>query len=278
MTEHGSSFYVRMTAKRSWFDFGLREMFHYRELIRVLAARDLKLRYRQTVLGVAGVVIGPLLTAGVMTFIFGQVAGLSSEGVPYFAFSYAGFLGWNIFAGLVGRSSSVLVQNASLVTKTYVPRLALPLSGLFVVLVDFLIGSILMIAILVVSGIAPGLPLLLLPLWMLAIAGLALGIGSAFAVGMVYYRDVGLATSIVLQTVLYLTPVAYSSTEVPQRFHLLYTLNPVASLLEGFRWSILGTEAPSATRALVSVGLSAVALLAGCSIFARLERGLADVI
>lgn len=270
--------YVRFTAKRSWFDFGLREIFHYRELLRVLAVRDVKLRYRQTALGVGGVVLGPVLTAGVMTFLFGQVAGLSSEGVPYFAFSYAGFLGWNLFAGIVGRSSSVLVGNAALVTKTYVPRLALPLSCVVIVLVDFAIGSLIMAAILVATGVAPGLQLLMLPVWMIGIAGLALGIGSAFAVGMVHYRDVGLATSISLQTLLYLSPVAYSVSEVPERYGLLYTLNPMASLLEGFRWSVLGTGAPSATKVVASFAVSALALLAGCSIFARLERGLADVI
>jgi lipopolysaccharide transport system permease protein len=269
---------VRVSGRRSWYDLGLRELYDYRQLVRVLAARDFKLRYRQTALGAAGVVLGPLLTAAVTTFVFGQIAGLRSEGVPYFAFSYAGLLGWNIFAGLIGRSAGILIGNPGLITKIYVPRLALPFSGVFVAMIDLAIGSLFMILVMAVTTLWPGLPILLLPVWILALMGFGLGIGSAFGAGMVHFRDVGLATGLALQTLMYLTPVAYAASEAPHRFSFLYTLNPMAALIDGFRWSLLGTPAPSATRAIVSVALSVVALVAGCSIFARLERGFADVI
>ena len=270
--------HVRITGRRSWFDFGAKELWQFRDLVRILAIRDIKLRYRQTALGVAGVVLAPLLTAGVLTFVFGQVANLPSEGVPYFAFSYAGFLGWNVFANLIGRSSTALLGNASLVSKIYVPRLLLPVSGIFVAMVDFAIASIMMVVLLVAYQIVPGLPILLLPLWLASIVALGLGIGVAAGAAMVHYRDVGVATTAGLQALLYLTPVAYSADLVPERFRELYLLNPLGALIEGLRWSLLGSDPPSAGRIAASVAFSIVVLLAGCALFNRLERGFADVI
>jgi lipopolysaccharide transport system permease protein len=132
--------HTRITARRSWFAFGLRELWTFRGLVRILAVRDVKLRYRQTAMGVAGVVIAPLVTAGVLSLVFGEVADLPSDGVPYLVFSYAGLIGWNVFSGVLQRAQGALLGNASLVSKIYVPRLLLPMSGIVAVAVDFAIS------------------------------------------------------------------------------------------------------------------------------------------
>lgn len=270
--------HVRITGRRSWFDFGIRELWHFRDLIGILAMRDIKLRYRQTATGVVGVVLQPILAAGVLTFVFGRVAKLPSEGVPYFAFSYAGFLGWNVFANMVSRSSGVLVGNSNLVSKIYFPRLLLPLSGIFVGVIDLGIAAIVMVAIMAAYQLVPGIAILTAPLWIVGILSVGMGLGVVAGAVMVYYRDVGTATTAVLQVLLYLTPVAYSATAVPAEFRSLYTLNPLATFVEGLRWSILATGRPSAGRTLLSAVFAVVVLLAGCVVFTRLERSFADVI
>jgi lipopolysaccharide transport system permease protein len=270
--------HVRITGKRSWFDLGLREMWHFRSMVRILAVRDIKLRYRQTALGVGGVILAPLLTAGVLSFVFGEVAGLPSEGIPYVVFSYSGFLGWTVFANLVGRASGSLLSDSALVSRIYVPRLLLPLSGVLVVLVDFAMSSVIMAALMVAYRVAPGPELLAVPLWIGAIIALALGCGAALAAFLVHYRDVGLGINAGLQALLYLTPVAYSVEAVPHRFRGLYEINPLGTLVSALRWSILGTDRPSVARLVASVVVCVIALGAGCVVFTRMERGFADVI
>ena len=270
--------HLRITGRRSWFDFGARDLWQFRDLIRILAMRDIKLRYRQTALGVAGVVIQPILAAGVLTFVFGRVANLPSEGVPYFAFSYAGFLGWNVFASVIGRASGVLVANSNLVSKIYFPRLLLPLSGVVVALVDLAIAVVVMAALMVAYGLVPGLAIVLAPLWVAGIIAVAMGIGVAAGAVMVHYRDVGTATTTLIQTLLYLTPVAYSASAVPKQFRNLYVLNPVATLIEGLRWSAIGTDAPSVGRAVFCAAFCILIFVSGCVVFTRLERSFADVI
>lgn len=247
-------------------------------MVRILAVRDFKLRYRQTAIGVVGVVISPLLGAGVLSFVFGSIAGLPSEGVPYVAFAYAGSLGWNVFASILGRASGALLGDVNLVSRIYVPRILLPIAGLVIALLDFVVASSIMVVLMVAFGIIPGWSLLTLPFWMLSMAALALGIGCILAVGVVHYRDVGTATSLGLQLLQYLTPVAYSITAVPDRFRGLYELNPMATIVSGFRWAILDTGAPTPGKAGVAGCVCVAVFVAGVLVFNRLERGLADVI
>lgn len=261
-----------------WAPIRVRELWEFRDLLVRFAARDITLRYRQTALGVIWVVLQPLLAAGVFTFVFGTVADLPSEGVPYFAFSYAGMLGWNLFNGTVTKFSSSLVGNAGLVSKIFFPRLVLPLSTLGSTLLDFGVALSMMVVVLVVAGVTPGPALALLPLWMLLTLLIGSGIGLLSAALMVSYRDVGYVLPVAMQMLLYATPIAYSLSRVPESALVWVNLNPLTGVMVGFRWSLLGTSEPglwvSAWCAAVAVGL----FIVGATVFSRMERRFADVI
>jgi len=271
---------LTIRATSGWKKLHLRELWHFRDLTFVLAARDVKLRYRQTLLGAIWVVLQPLLAAGVFSFIFGKVAKLPSDNVPYFLFSYAGLLGWNVFNATVGKVNSSMVGNAHLITKIYFPRLTLALSTLVTTYLDFAIAMILMAILLFANRqdvpIGPGL--LLLPLWLLLLTALAMGIGLLTAAFTVRYRDVGQVLAVGLQFLLYLSPVAYPASQVPQRFLPIYLLNPVSTLLEAFRWSLLGRTGVHWHWMGYAVIFSVLTLLVGAFTFKRLERTFVDVI
>ncbi|MFC8597460.1 ABC transporter permease [Isoptericola sp. NPDC057191] len=259
-----------------------RELWEAREVLYRFGVRDIVLRYRQTVIGVAWVVLQPLASAGIFAVVFGQVAGLDSGGVPYFAFSLAGMLAWNLFNGIVARAAPSLVANQALVSKVFFPRMLVPLSSVLAVLLDFLVGFVLLVVMLFVYGINPGWAVLATPLWVLAAVVLACGLGMAGAAVTVQYRDVAYALPWVLQLALYATPVAYSlesvQQNVPSSLSWLFVINPLTWLMEGFRWSLLGLAAPPWWQV---VGLAVVAVgvfLAGSLVFQKLERGFADVI
>ncbi|MEW6155105.1 MAG: ABC transporter permease [Actinomycetota bacterium] len=256
----------------------LRDMWHHRDLVRVLAVREIKLRYRQTALGATWVVLQPLLAAGILSFVFGTVAQLPSEGVPFFVFAYAGLLCWNAFSSTVARSTTSMVANASLVAKIFFPRLVLPYSSVLVVLLDFVVALSVMVVLLVTNGINPGLPLALFPVWLLLALMLAEGAGTVLASISVRYRDVPQIVPVMMQFFLYASPVAYSATAVPERYQTLYYLNPMASLLDAFRWSMVGTSAPDGTFLAYSAVVAVVAFVAGAIVLERMEGKFADVI
>ncbi|HZT44228.1 MAG TPA: ABC transporter permease [Chthonomonadaceae bacterium] len=263
---------------KGWQALNLRELWRFRDLFFSLAERDVKLRYRQTALGVIWVVIQPLIAAGIFSFVFGRVARLPSDGVPYLVFSYAGLLGWNAFQNTVTKASASLVQNQALISKTFFPRILLPLSLLCSTLIDFGVALIMMGVLMAVYGIAPTAGLLLLPVWLLLILMLAAGIGLYASAVAVTYRDVLHVVPVAMQMLLYASPIAYSVTAVPARWHALYMLNPLSGLLEGFRWSLLGRGplplGSLAYAAVVSLGV----LLAGAIVFQKMERRFADVV
>ncbi|HET6251470.1 MAG TPA: ABC transporter permease [Tepidisphaeraceae bacterium] len=256
----------------------LREMWQFRDLLLALAERDVKLRYKQTALGVVWVVLQPLLGAGIFTFVFGRVAKFDSDGVPYFLFSYAGLLGWNAFNSTLSKGSSVVVQNAQLVSKVYFPRLLLPLSTVASTLVDFAVAMGLMIVLMVFNHIKPGYPLLLLPVWLLLLVMLAAGIALFTSALMVSYRDLQYVIPILLQFLLYASPVAYSLKVVPERLRTIYMLNPLSGLLEAFRWSLLGAGHVHPGEIAYSIAMVFVIFLFGTFSFARMEQKFADVI
>lgn len=270
--------YLILRPRSGWAAINLRELWRYRDLLYVLASRDVTLRYRQTLLGVAWVVLQPLLAAGIFTFVFGLVAKLPSGGVPYFLFSYVGMLAWTAFQGTLTRASTSLVQNAHLVSKVYFPRLILPLSAAAATGIDFVVGLALLAFLLPLYHIAPGFELLLLPVWFLLIMLLAVGLGLFAAALMVQYRDVQYVLPILIQFGMYASPVAYGLAVVPERFATAYLLNPMASLLEGFRWSLLGGAAPPAWGVLYATVFSTAAFFVGAFAFRRMERRFADVI
>lgn len=255
-----------------------RELWNAREVLWRFGTRDILLRYRQTVVGVAWVVIQPLVGAGIFSLIFGGVAGLPSGGVPYFLFSLAGLLGWGLFGTVVDRAAPSLVSNQALVSKVYFPRLLVPISTVLSVLVDTGVGLGLFVVLLFVFGVNPGWAILALPLIALAAVVLGLGIGLAASSLMVKYRDVGYVLPWVVQILFFATPVAYSLDGTPPDLRWAFEINPLTWLMEAFRWSMLGLEMPPLWQ---FVGLAAVAVgvfAIGVTVFQRYERTFADVI
>ncbi|HVW79642.1 MAG TPA: ABC transporter permease [Mycobacteriales bacterium] len=264
--------------RRRFSGVDLREALHYRDLLRAFAARDITLRYRQTVLGVAWVILQPLLGAVIFAFVFGRVAGLSSDGLPYVVFGLAGLLAWNIFSSILTRASISLTSVGPMVSKVYFPRIALPLSVLGSVLVDFAVGFALQIAVLVYYHVSPGWRVVLLPAWLLLVVSLSSGIGLVASALAVRYRDVLQVVPIAIQFLMFLSPVGYQVAAVPAGVRWAVGINPLTGILQGFRWSLLGRGGLDTAQVAWSVVGSLAALALGVSIFSSLERDFADVI
>jgi lipopolysaccharide transport system permease protein len=256
----------------------LGDLWAFRDLLWSLADRDLRLRYRQTLLGVAWVALQPVLGALIFTFVFGIVAGLKSDGVPYFLFTFASLAGWGLFSGIVTRASGSLVQNSGLIAKVWFPRAVLPGSTIPAALVDFAVAGLVLLALMVWSGVPLRATLLFAPLWALALVTLALGIGLVGASLMVSYRDVQHILPVAMQLILYASPVAYAAANVPDRYRTLYYLNPLTPLLEGLRASVLGTPMPPMRAVGYAIAVALLAFGVGTLVFRRLERRFADVI
>ena len=274
---------------RGWQALDLRQVWQFRDLLATLAQRDLKLRYRQTALGALWVVLQPLIAAGIFSFVFGAVAGLPSGGVPFVVFAFAGLLCWNLFAGTLGKTSNVLLANSQLVSKVYFPRLVLPLSTVFSSLVDFGVAAILMAVLMLIYGVTPGWGLLLLPVWVFFTLVLGVGVGLYLSALMVSYRDIQFIVPVLTQFLLYASPVAYSLATVLDKIGVkfpgvagwagvAFMANPMAGLLEAFRWSVLGGAAP-VWGAVAYAGVAALLVFVGGAFaFRRMERRFADVI
>jgi lipopolysaccharide transport system permease protein len=253
-------------------------MWQFRDLLLALAERDVKLRYKQTALGVIWVVLQPLLGAGIFTFVFGRVAKFDSGGIPYFIFSYAGLLGWNAFNSTLSKGSACVLLNAQLVSKVYFPRLLLPLSTVASTLVDFAVAMGLMIFLMVFYHVNPGIGVLLLPIWLAFLVLLGAGIALFASALMVSYRDLQYVIPILLQFLLYASPVAYSVKMVPQHLRAVFMINPIAGLLEAFRWSLLGTGQLHLGQLAYSTIMAGVIFLLGALSFSKMEEQFADVI
>lgn len=267
---------LRPTA--GWRAVDLKELWRFRDLVWALALRDVKLRYRQTALGATWVVLQPLLAAGIFSFVFGRVAGLSSGGVPYVVFAFAGLLGWNLFQGTVAKGSISLISNSSMLSKIFFPRLALPMSTVPGTVLDFVVGLGAFIVVAALKHSMPGLPFLTLPVWTVMMLCIALGVALLTSALMVTYRDVGQAVPVALQMLLYITPVAYSLDNVPSNLRFVYALNPLVGVLEGFRWALVPGYDAQLGYAAYSAVFAVVILLVGAISFARMERKFADII
>jgi lipopolysaccharide transport system permease protein len=266
---------IRPTSR--WRAIDVAELWRFRDVFWALGLRDVKVRYRQTALGVIWVVLQPLLAAGIFAFVFGRVAKLSSEGTPYFLFAYAGLLGWNSFSETVAKASGSLVGNQAMISKIYFPRLLLPLSTLLTAIINFTVSALVLIVLLVADDRPVRLELLALPMFLLVVLLLGLGLGLLAAATNVVYRDVGYIVPVVVQMLLYGSPVAYSVSAVPEDLRGVLALNPLTGVLEGFRWSAFGTDLRIGYL-LWSIGLSIALLLVGAFVFRRMERRFADVI
>lgn len=261
-----------------WASLDLGDVWSFRDLLVTLASRDLKVRYKQTALGVAWVVLQPLMAAGVFSFVFGSVAHLPSDGLPYLVFSFAGLLGWNFFSNLLNKVSTCLVGNSNLISKVFFPRLVLPLSGLGSSLVDFLVSLGVMLILLLCYRIVPSGALWLFPVAVVILTALATGVGLWTAALMVSYRDVGYILPVAMNILLYASPVAYSLAAVPARLRWVYLLNPLTPPLEAMRNGLLGLPAGDMRMLALSALVSGLVLLAGLYAFKRMERSFADVI
>jgi len=265
---------------RGWVGIDFAELFRFRDLLFALANRDVKLRYKQTMLGIAWVVFQPLMTAGLLYFAFRIVAGIEPpQGRSFFLFSFSGLLAWNLFSATFSKASLSMVGNSYLVSKVYFPRLILPLSGVVSTLLDFLVSCGVLIVLCGVYGVRPGPGLLLLPVWIVLLLAFALGAGLIAAALIVSYRDVQHILPVVIPFLLYASPVAYDVSQIDARYQAaFYLLNPIAALMSGFRWSVLGTSLPPLIYVAWSVFAAAGVFVLGAAIFRRTERTFADVI
>ncbi len=256
-----------------------RDLWNYRELFYFLAWRDIAVRYKQTVIGVAWSVIRPVLTMAVFVVVFGHLAKLPSDGVPYPILVFAAMLPWQFFSNALSESSNSLVGNANMISKVYFPRLAIPASAVIVSFVDFLISFAVLVILMIWYQFAPGWRLLTLPFFTLLALGAALGAGLWFASLNVKYRDFRFIVPFVVQFGLYISPVGFSSQIVPARWRLLYSVNPLVGVIDGFRWAILGDNVELYLPGFaLSVGIVIMLLVSGAWYFRRTERTFADVI
>jgi homopolymeric O-antigen transport system permease protein len=255
----------------------LREMWDSRELLYFLVWRDFKVRYKQTVLGAAWAVIQPLLTMIIFTVVFGRLARLPSDGMPYPIFAYCALVPWTYFATALTQSSNSLVDQSRVITKVYFPRLLVPLASVISGLVDLAITMVVLLGMLLYYGIVPTLAVLTLPLFILLAMLTALAVGLWLSALNVRYRDVRHTIPFLIQVWLFATPVAYSGSLVPERWRTVYGLNPMAGVVGGFRWALLGREAPGPLL-LVSVLTVVVIAAGGLFYFRRMEQSFADVI
>ena len=263
---------------RSWVAINLRDLWAYRELLYFLMWRDVKVRYKQTTLGIVWVVLQPLLTTLVFTIFLGKLARVPSDGIPYPLFVYAAMLPWTFFSSAVTNCSVSLVGNANLITKIYFPRLLMPAAAVGARTVDFGIAFVILIGLMIYYGVAITKTLLLLPALVVLVVLLALGLGIWVAGLNVKYRDVGHAIPFLIQIWMFVSPVAYPVSLVPERWRFLYGLNPMAGVIEGFRWALLGQKAPDTLVMTASLAVFSMLVFAGLMYFRQMERQFADVI
>ena len=273
---HAKASTVRIEPPKGWLELRLKEVWSYRELLYFFVWRDVKIRYKQTVVGVAWVVLQPLLTMGIFTLFFGRLAKLPSDGLPYPVFYFAALVPWTYFATALQSCTNVVVENQRVITKVYFPRLILPVSSVMAGLVDFAIGFVVLCVVVAMYGIRPGLAMLWLPVLLLLAILTALGVGLWMAALNALYRDVKYVVPFLVQFWMFASPVAYPSSLVPARWRWLYGLNPIAGVIDGFRWALTGHGQAPGPLLLASATGVAVVVIGGLLFFQRMEGSVAD--
>ena len=269
---------LRLAPTKGWVSLGLRDVWAYRELLWFLAMRDLKVRYKQTVLGASWAVLQPVATAVVFTVVFGRLAKISSNGQPYAVFALCGLVVWTFFSSSVSTTSLSLVTNTNLISKVYFPRLCIPIASLVAGFVDLLVATGVLFVAMAIYGVGGGWRMFAaIPIAVLAFAA-ALGVSLWLAAIAARYRDVRHIVPFLMQFWLFATPVAYPSSLLAEKWHVLYALNPMVGVVEGFRWSMLGSDTPVAGLVATSTVVTVLVLVSGALYFRRVERTLADVI
>lgn len=266
---------IEANRKSLWFD--LQKLWHYRDLLFVLTVRDIKVRYKQTILGIFWVIIQPVLMMLFFTLIFGRLAGMPSDGVPYPIFAYAGLLPWTFFSNSLNGSANSLVGNSSLITKVYFPRMIIPIASVGAFLVDFLIAFGLLVLLMFYYGIGLSINILMLPVLAFLTALAAIGVGMWLSALNVKYRDIRYALPFITQFWMFATPIIYPSTLIPEKWRWLLKLNPLTGIIEGYRSAIFGKSFDLAGLG-ISVIIIIVALLYSIYAFRRMEQNFADIV
>jgi lipopolysaccharide transport system permease protein len=263
---------------RGWVSLNLRDLWRYRELLYFLTWRDIKVRYKQTVLGAAWAIIQPFFTMVVFSLFFGKLAKVPSDDIPYPIFSYAALVPWTFFANGLSQSSTSLVASANLIQKVYFPRLVVPISAVISGGVDFVLAFVVLLGMMLFYGIVPTTAVVWLPLLLLLALVTSLGVGLWLTAMNVQFRDVRYAVPFLVQAWMFATPIAYPSSLLDEPWRILYGINPMAGVVEGFRWALLGTETVPGPIVLVSALVAVGLLISGAFYFRRMEKTFADVV
>lgn len=269
---------LRITPPGRWWAIPFAELWEHRELIYFFMWREIKVRYKQTAIGAGWAILQPFMTMLLFTVVFGRFAHIPSEGMPYPIFYYSALLPWMYFSNSLTNATGAIVQNQGMITKVYFPRLALPLSSVFSGLMDFGVSFLMFVALMIYYGIRPGIPLLFFPLFLLLAVLAAAGVGLWLGAMNALYRDVRYAVPFLVQFWMFASPVAYPASLVPAKWRWLYGLNPMAGVIEGFRWSLSGRGAAPGPLILVSVVIIVAILVSGLFYFQRMEATIADVV
>jgi lipopolysaccharide transport system permease protein len=270
--------FVRVQPSRGWTSLGLADLWTYRELVYFLTWRDVKVRYKQTVLGVAWAVLQPVLTTLIFSLFFGRLAGIPSDGVPYPIFALAGLVPWTFFANGLTQASNSLVGNANLITKVYFPRLIVPIAAVLSGVIDVLLACLVLVAMMAYYQIAPSAQVIWLPAILLLVLIVALGTGLWFSAMNVQFRDVRYTVPFLTQLWMLATPIAYPSSMLHQPWRTVFAINPMVGAVEGVRWAVFAGTAPPIAQIVVSFSTAAVVLVSGALYFRRMERTFADVV
>lgn len=264
--------------KKGWVQVDFRELWAYRELLYFLTWRDIKVRYKQTVLGAAWAILQPFFTMVVFSLFFGKLAKIPSDNIPYPIFSYTALVPWTFFANGLSQSSSSLVASANLLKKVYFPRLVIPVSSVLSGGVDFVLAFVVLLAMMLFYGIAPTAAVVWLPLLLVLALATSLGVGMWLTAMNVRFRDVRYAVPFLVQAWMFATPIAYPSSLLSEPWRTVYGINPMVGVVEGFRWALLGTDTAPGPIILVSASVAAFLLVTGALYFRRMEKSFADVV
>ena len=269
---------TRREASKGWAWPKLRELWEYRELLFFFAWRDIKVRYRQTVMGALWAIIQPFFTMVIFSLFFGRLANVPSDGLPYPVFSFTALVPWTFFANALAQASNSLVINANMVKKIYFPRLALPIATVLAGVVDFALAFLVLLGIMLYYGLVPTVNIIWLPFFTLLALVTSLGVSLWLAAMNVQFRDVHYTIPFLTQAWLFVTPIAYPSSLLPEPWRTVYGLNPMAGVVEGFRWALLGTDTAPGRMIMVSVLVAVILFVSGAFYFRRMEQSFADVL
>ena len=269
---------ILIKPSRGWVSLNLKDLWEYRELLYFLAWRDIKIRYKQTVLGAAWAIIQPLFTMLVFSLFFGKLAKMPSDGIPYPLFSFAALVPWAFFANGFNQSSNSLVGSSHLITKVYFPRLVVPISSVISGILDFALAFIVLLGMTLYYGIIPTLNVIWLPFLLFLAFVTALGVGMWFSALNVQFRDVRYVLPFLTQFWMFATPIVYPSSLLPEPWRTVYGLNPMVGVVEGFRWALLGTQTAPGPIVIVSLLAALAILIGGAFYFRRMEKTFADLV